>query len=189
MHRGNVVFFDPRPEKRFGFLEATIRGKTETVFFHLSAGFQVRVSGYAMIRDRPVTVEPKTGDELTFGLVFARYRGRPVLRAVPWHFAGEYDVALEAIRKATQMFRYCEIADLKLGRKIEKGEPYVVWEGRNVAELDEVVEAKRLGEQRRFKVSEGPTMIVWGFFEHRTPEGSWESCMDPRLMVGAGIAV
>lgn len=182
-----VDWFNPAPEKRFGF----VRAKDDTsIFFHFSDGRFIMADGsqpkYAdatLTRGNKVfhLRDPRGGDVIVINRVH-RLKGPA---AVPWGFKSHYDLVLARI--ASQPTYRCLKTMGTWGQTDIP--PTVAWEGKDLQELS-----------RRFPIptgsrSPGADPLI-SFFSHddgfeirhwwekKVSNGDWERCEDPRELPG-----
>ena len=182
-----VDWFNPAPEKRFGFVRAN---DGTNIFFHFSDGRFILADGsQPKYADATLTRkgkvfhlrDPRGGDTIVINSV-RREKG---LAAVPWGFKSHYDTAMERIAKRP-VYRCLKT----MGSWGQKDlEPSVVWEGKDLEEV-----------MRRYPVPTGhhspgadPLISFYshddGFeirhwWEKKVGDGEWERCEDPRDLSG-----
>lgn len=188
IYRGVVKVFKPGQNQRYGFMDVAVGGcKKCSVFFHAvdHRGASERGEYEPVLVETSGFREPRPGDELVFYWTY----GRKGPKAYHWAFADDWDAAAERIRVRNSTYRYSEVVVIN-GRPDEPG---VVWEGRDLAELEDFIPARPdrpvhhvLGSDRQYYwplylLVEAPTHKLYGRFERLTVKG-WEICLDPRIV-------
>ncbi len=135
MNFGTVLWYDPRPEKRFGKIQMDQTGLE--VFFHLNqqrpfeAGKKFPEFGLPSTATRT----PKQGDRLAFAIV----NGPKGPKADPWGFESDYKATEQAIahRPAPSRYRVWQ-RTWTCGESPNDVEPVLIWGGSDGGTLEQL---------------------------------------------------